>query len=233
MKYFSIKVSTLLLLIFFSANYSFSQNTVTQTKESQSKIDPDKAFQMLKDGNKRFVDGKMIKRDYHDQVKETSEGQYPFAVIVSCMDSRVPPETVFDQGIGDIFVIRVAGNVVDEDVLGSLEYACKVVGVKLIIVLGHTSCGAVKGACDNAKLGNLTQLLSKIMPAVDSTQTTGVRSSKNHDFVEEVAELNVNNQIEIIRKPGTVVGDMISKSEVGIVGAMYDVETGKVQFYVN
>jgi len=232
MKYFSKKLTLFLILLFLSANYSFSQNTITQTKESQTKIDPDKAFQMLKDGNKRFVDGKMIKRDLHEQVKETSEAQFPYAVILSCMDSRVPPETIFDQGIGDIFVIRVAGNVIDEDVLGSLEYACKVVGVKLIIVLGHTHCGAVKGACDDVKMGNLTELLSKIKPAVDSTQTTGVRSSKNHEFVEEVAELNVNNQAEIIRKPGTIVGEMISKSEVGIVGAMYDVETGKVQFYV-
>lgn len=231
MKVFA-KSAVLFFILFLSVNFSYSQDAVTQTKESQSKIDVDKAFDMLKQGNQRFVDGTQLKRDYHDQVKKTSSGQYPFAVILSCMDSRVPPELVFDEGIGDIFVIRVAGNVIDEDVLGSLEYACKVVGVKLIVVLGHTSCGAVKGACDDVKLGNLTQLVAKIKPAVDHTETTGERTSKNHEFVDEVGEHNVNDQVEKIKQTGTILGDMISKSEVGIVGAMYDVETGKVQFHV-
>jgi carbonic anhydrase len=217
-------------VLFYFAGSSYAQDAVTQTKESQSKIDPDKALDMLKQGNQRFVDGTELKRDYKDQVKKTSSSQYPFAVIVSCMDSRVPPELIFDQGIGDIFVIRVAGNVADDDVLGSLEYACKVVGVKLIVVLGHTSCGAVKGACDDVKMGNLTQLVAKIKPAVDRTQTTGDRSSKNHEFVDEAADHNVSDQIDKIKQASTILSDMISKNEIGIVGGMYDVETGKVKF---
>ncbi len=218
-------------ILFASVNGLYSQNVETQTKESQSKIDPQKALDMLKQGNQRFIDGTQLKRDYKDQVNITSSGQYPFAVILSCMDSRVPPELVFDQGIGDIFVIRVAGNVVDDDALGSLEYACKVVSVKLIVVLGHTNCGAVKGACDDVKMGNLTQLVAKIKPSVDKTETAGERSSKNHQFVDDVSENNVGDQVEIIKKPGTIVGDMISKNDVAIVGAMYDVESGKVTFY--
>ena len=223
----------LFFILLFCISNAFSQDTITQTKESQAKMDPVKALDMLIQGNQRFVDGTELKRDYKDQVKQTSSGQYPYAVILSCMDSRVPPETVFDQGIGDIFVIRVAGNVVDEDALGSLEYACKVVGVKLIVVLGHTSCGAVKGACDDVKMGNLTQLVAKIKPAVDRTQTTGDRSSKNHEFVDEAADHNVSDQIDKIKQASTILSDMISKNQIGIVGGMYDVETGKVNFDVH
>ncbi|HET7152977.1 MAG TPA: carbonic anhydrase, partial [Candidatus Kapabacteria bacterium] len=168
------------------------EKAVTQTHETQSAITPAQALQLLKDGNKRFHTGKMMHRDLPEQVKETAKHQYPFAAVVSCMDSRTSSELVFDQGIGDIFSIRVAGNVINKDVLGSLEYAAKVTGVKLILVIGHTQCGAIKGACDNVKLGNLTELLDKIKPAIDAVpQTVQPRTSKNHAFVEDVSEMNV------------------------------------------
>lgn len=228
------KVLTLFLLLLLSANVSYSQKAVTQTKETQAALNSDKVLEMLKDGNKRFLEGKELVRDYKEQIETTGHGQYPYAVILCCMDSRVAPEIVFDQGIGDIFTIRVAGNVIDDDVLGGMEYACKVVGVKLIVVLGHTSCGAVKGACDDVKLGNLTQLVAKIKPAVDVTETKGERNSKNHEFVDDAAGHNVNNQVDqLVHAKGTILGDMISNHEVGIVGGMYDVETGKVTFYTN
>ncbi|MEM8909520.1 MAG: carbonic anhydrase family protein [Bacteroidota bacterium] len=165
----------------------------TQTAESQAQIDPAAAVALLKAGNKRFVEGQPVHRELHAQVQQTANGQYPYAAIVSCIDSRIPTEVVFDQGIGDIFNARIAGNFVNEDILGSLEFACKLAGSKVIVVMGHTSCGAVKGACDHAQLGNLTQMLDKIMPAVNAIETAeGVdRSSKNLDFVNRVSAKNV------------------------------------------
>ena len=164
---------------------------MTQTAESQAQITPSIAVQMLRDGNARFVEGQPLNRDWSSQVKQTSTGQYPFAAIVSCIDSRIPTEVVFDQGIGDIFNARIAGNFVNADILGSLEFACKLAGSKVIVVMGHTSCGAVKGACDHAELGNLTQMLDKIMPAVNAIETPeGTdRSSKNLEFVNKVAAI--------------------------------------------
>ncbi len=231
MKFF-FKCGVLSLILFLAVKFSNSQETMIQNKEMQSQIDADKAFDMLKQGNKRFVAGNPLNLDYKAQIKQAASGQYPFAVILSCMDSRVPTEMIFDQGMGDIFVIRVGGNVVDDDVLGSLEFACKVAGAKLIVVMGHTNCGAIQGACDDVKLGSLTQLIAKIKPSVDKTEATGERNSKNKDFVNDVSEQNVNDQVDYIRRPGTILGDMISKGEIGLVGAMYDIETGKVQFYV-
>ena len=204
-----------------------------QTAESQAAISPGKAVQMLKEGNDRFVKGDTADRDLHEQVKQTSSGQYPFASIVSCIDSRIPTEIVFDQGIGDIFNARIAGNFVNEDILGSLEFACKLAGSKVIVVMGHTSCGAVKGACDHAKLGNLTQMLDKIMPAVDAVETSPGedRSSGNIEFVNRVARKNVELTIEEIKKKSPVLKEMYDNGEIDIAGAMYDVNSGAVSFH--
>ncbi len=204
------------------------------SKEVQAQITPERALQMLKDGNARFVSGKMQKRDLKAQVKATGrDGQYPFASVVSCIDSRAAPSLVFDQGIGDLFTARVAGNFVNEDILGSLEYASRVAGSKLIVILGHTHCGAIKGACDNAKLGNLTQLLDKLRPAVDATPNIGGadRSSHNHGFVDAVAETNVRMTVNEVLKRSAVLREMAAKGEIKVVGAMLDVETGEIRFY--
>jgi len=207
-------------------------NEITQTPESQATINPQIALQLLAEGNKRFLNGNVHNRNLHQQVKDTATGQYPFATVVSCIDSRIPTEVIFDQGIGDIFNARVAGNFINEDILGSLEFACKLAGSKVIVIMGHTSCGAVKGACDHAKLGNLTQMLDKIMPAVDAVKTApGVeRNSSNLDFVNEVAKKNVELTIENVIAQSSVLNEMIQKGEIEIVGAMYDVKSGAVSF---
>ncbi len=207
-------------------------NAIAQTQETQKSITPKIAIEMLKKGNERFLSNTSINRSYLSQVGDTSKGQYPFAVVLSCIDSRVPTEIIFDQGIGDLFNACVAGNFVNEDILGSMEFACKLAGVKLIVVLGHTSCGAVKGACDSAKLGNLTQLLDKIKPAVDATESdeNKDRSSKNLDFVNKVAEKNVHFAVNDIVDQSPVLHEMYKQKEIEIVSAMYDVKTGKVKF---
>lgn len=210
-----------------------SKNTaITQNKESQMAITPQSAVQLLKEGNLRFREQRFLERDFQFQVNTTATGQYPFAAIVSCIDSRIPTEIVFDQGIGDIFNARIAGNFINEDILGSLEFACKLAGSKLIVIMGHTSCGAVKGACDDAKLGNLTQMLGKIKPAIEITKTeTGEqRNSGNIDFVNRVAVANVKLTIDAIRLRSAVLNEMEENGEIGIVGAMYDVKTGSVNF---
>ncbi len=208
-------------------------NTITQTKETQSLIHPSVALDLLKAGNDRFVTNRPLNRNLNAQVTETTSGQYPFACILSCIDSRIPTEIVFDQGIGDVFNARVAGNFVNEDILGSMEFACKLAGSKIIVVMGHTSCGAVKGACDHAELGNLTQMLDKIQPAVSAvaTEPGEVRSSKNLAFVNAVAHENVLQTIEAIRVKSEVLNNMEIAGEISIVGAMYSVETGKVEFF--
>ncbi len=203
------------------------------TKETQAALNPKSAITLLKEGNQRFVDNNKADRDLLDQVKDTTSGQYPFATILSCIDSRVSAELVFDQGVGDIFSARVAGNIVNEDILGSMEFACKLAGTKVIVVLGHTSCGAVKGACDDAKMGNLTTLLHKIKPAVRGvSQPTdeSKRNSKNIEFVNNVAEKNVQLTIEDIRSLSPVLKEMEENGEIAIVGAMYDISDGKVHF---
>ncbi len=204
----------------------------THTKESQSVVSPSTALQLLKDGNQRFLGKSTISRSFDEQIKLTSTGQYPFAAVVSCIDSRIPTEIVFDQGIGDIFNARIAGNFVNEDILGSLEFACKLAGSKLIVIMGHTSCGAVKGACDDAKLGNLTNMLAKIRPAVDAVKTEegADRSSKNIQFVNKVAKVNVQKTIENLLDGSQVLKEMQDNGEIQIVGAMYDVGSGKVEF---
>jgi len=207
-------------------------NQIVQTPDTQAKISPSIAVELLKAGNSRFVEGKPLERDLHNQIKQTASGQYPFAAIVSCIDSRIPTEVVFDQGVGDIFNARIAGNFINEDILGSLEFACKLAGSKVIVIMGHTSCGAVKGACDHAKLGNLTQMLDKIMPAVDaiSTPEGTDRSSANIDFVNKVSTKNVELTIENVKAKSDVLNEMYQKGEIDIVGAMYDVKTGMVNF---
>ncbi|MFT7617818.1 MAG: carbonic anhydrase [Planctomycetota bacterium] len=200
----------------------------TQTQETQDNLTPKKAHEILVEGNKRFAQNLKAQRNLKDQVLETSAGQFPFAVILSCIDSRVPAELVFDQGIGDIFSVRVAGNVVNEDVLGSMEYACKVAGSKIVVVMGHKKCGAVTAACDHVELGNITALLSKIQPAVDAI---GVGEGETcPKVVEEVALENVNNSIARIRQESPILAEMEKTGQIEIVGAMYDVDDGEVDF---
>ena len=197
----------------------------TITKEIQDSISPERAIEMLKEGNQRFLENKKIQRDLHTQVKETSGGQHPYAVVLSCIDSRVPVELAFDQGIGDIFSARVAGNIINEDVLGSIEYACGVAGSKAILVLGHTKCGAVTAACKGVELGNITALLSKVKPAIKEVQdrTGGIE-------VEEVTKSNVNQSIKEISEKSSLLADLVNEGKVKIVGAVYHVEDGTVTF---
>ena len=186
---------------------------------------------MLEKGNQRFVSGDALDRNLLAQVQQTSKGQFPFAAIVGCLDSRIPPEMVFDQGIGDLFVARVAGNFVNDDILGSLEFATKLAGAKLIVVMGHSECGAVRGACDAAQLGLLTSTLANINPAVETVEGDySPRSSKNAKFVQAVAEMNVQLTMQKLRARSVVLREMIDAKEIGLVGAMYDVGTGKVTF---
>ncbi|MDO6595722.1 carbonic anhydrase family protein [Oceanihabitans sp. 2_MG-2023] len=204
------------------------------TKETQSTMTPDKSLQYLKEGNQRFQDNLKANRNLLEQVNDTSEGQFPFATILSCIDSRVSAELVFDQGLGDVFSVRIAGNFVNEDILGSMEFACKLAGTKLIVVLGHTSCGAVKGACDHAKMGNLTKLIEKIDPAVKAVtepKDESLRNSKNLAFVDEVSKKNVELTIDRIHAESPILTEMEKNGEIKIVGAMYDINTGAVNFY--
>ena len=202
----------------------------TQTKETQTHLTPATALDILKKGNERFVNNLKANRDLLKQVNETSDGQHPFAVILSCIDSRTSAELIFDQGLGDIFSVRIAGNCVNEDILGSMEFACKVAGAKLVLVLGHTRCGAVKGACDDVRMGNLTVLLNKIRPAVDDTRTLGERNSSNDVFVESVAMRNVELAMEQITQRSPILKELLNAGAVGIAGGMYDVQTGVVDF---
>ena len=204
------------------------------TKITQGKMTPKSAMEELVNGNKRFVESQKVNRDLLKQVEQTSTGQFPFATILSCIDSRVSSELIFDQGIGDIFSVRIAGNFVNEDILGSMELACKLAGTKLIVVLGHTSCGAVKGACDHARLGNLTTLINKIEPAVEAVtepKDESIRNSSNIEFVNEVAKKNVYMTIDNIRNSSEVLKAMEDAGEIDIIGGMYDIKTGEVSFY--
>ncbi len=203
------------------------------TKEKQAKITPEIALKLLKDGNKRFTNNLQLKRDTLQHVKDTSFGQFPFATILSCIDSRGSSELIFDKGIGDIFSIRIAGNFVNEDILGSIEFACKLAGAKLVLVLGHTACGAIKGACDHARLGNLTALINKIEPAVEAVtepKDTTLRNSSNATFVDAVAKKNVEMTIDAIRNSSSILAEMEREGSIKIVGGMYDIKTGKVHF---
>ena len=206
----------------------------TLNKISQANITPKQALELLKAGNARFVDNLRINRNLLQQVNETSDGQWPMAAIVSCMDSRTSAELVFDQGLGDIFSIRLAGAVITDEVLGSLEYACKAAGSKFIVVLGHTKCGAIKGACDHVELGNLSALLGKITPAVFAEKTIrDNRNSHNHAFVDAVTRIHTERSVQAVLEQSVILRDMIFKGEVGIIGAVYDVEAGVVTFLDN
>ena len=200
----------------------------TQTKHIQENLTPKDAHRILVEGNQRFVQNVKAQRNLKDQVFETSEGQYPFAVVLSCIDSRVPAELVFDQGIGDIFSTRVAGNIINEDILGSMEYACKVAGSKIVVVMGHTKCGAVTAACQHVELGNITALLNKIKPAI--ANVTSKKEAMNSSEIEEVAIKNVHLSISRIKQESHILAEMEKNEEIEIVGAMYNVATGKVEF---
>jgi carbonic anhydrase len=204
------------------------------TKETQDLMTPSLALNALKDGNERFLKGNQVTRNLNAQVDETSGGQFPFATVLHCIDSRVSAEHVFDQGIGDLFSIRIAGNFVNEDILGSMEFACKLAGTKVLVVLGHTACGAIKGACDHARLGNLTALINKLEPAVeavDSPVKADLRNSSNIDFVNAVAAKNVLMTIDNIRSQSPILKEMEADGTIQIVGGMYDIATGNVNFY--
>lgn len=202
------------------------------TKETQENLTPRMALEILKEGNARFMKNLKAQRDLLGQVNATRDGQWPFAIILSCIDSRTSAELIFDQGLGDIFSVRIAGNIVNTDIIGSMEFACKVAGSKLILVLGHTNCGAVKGACDHVEMGNLTELLSKLQPAVyQETSSKENRTSTNKEFVENVATINVKRSVEQIIERSYILEQMLEKGEIGVVGAMYSVKTGKVNFF--
>ncbi|MEQ1635151.1 MAG: carbonic anhydrase family protein [Methylococcales bacterium] len=204
----------------------------TLTKEMQAAITPTKALELLNDGNKRFVNNLKVNRNLLEQVNETSDGQHPFAVILSCIDSRTSAELIFDQGLGDIFSIRIAGNIINTDILGSMEFACKVAGSKIIVVLGHSKCGAIKGACDNIQMGNLSALLSKIQPAIyEETSETENRNSANSHFVDKVSAINVRHSIHAIKERSPILKEMITNGEIALVGGNYDITSGIVEFY--
>jgi carbonic anhydrase len=203
----------------------------TLTKEMQDAITPESAILLLKEGNERFRKNLKANRNLLQQANETSDGQHPFAVVLSCIDSRTSAELIFDQGLGDIFSVRIAGNILNEDILGSMEFACKVSGSKIIVVLGHSKCGAIQGACDHVEMGNLTALLAKIQPAIANEDTiTENRSSNNTEFVERVTRLNVKMVMQDIVKRSPILKEMVDKNEIKIIGGIHDLTTGKVTF---
>lgn len=240
LRIYSVAVATML----FSCNQGAIRETTiskpgevkqvvahVMTKEEQLKLTPDQVLQEFIDGNNRFQSGTTTIRNHSEQVKKSAPGQYPKAVVLSCLDSRVPVEDVFDQGLGDIFVGRVAGNFVNEDLLGSIEFACKVAGAKLVLVMGHQHCGAVKGAIDDVKLGNITAMLAKIKPAVKMSQDFGGdKTSKNDQFVKYVSENNVKYAMQQIRKKSPILKEMEDKGEIKIVGAFYRLTDGTLEF---
>jgi len=204
------------------------------TFETQATITPARALELLKEGNLRFINNLRVNRNLLQQANDTRDGQWPFATIVSCMDSRTSAELIFDQGLGDVFSVRIAGNVVNTDVVGSLEFACQIAGSRLIVVLGHTSCGAIKGACDHVELGNLTELLSKIQPAVyeeSQTHDAARRNSANPAFVEQVADLNVRRSVRTILNRSYILEHLIEAGKVAIIGGKHDLATGQVAFF--
>lgn len=216
--------------LFATNALAVGQDCAIFTPERQKAVSPDEAIERLKAGNDRFLAGSSINCDLMAQVRETASGQAPFAAILGCIDSRVPPELVFDQRIGDVFCARIAGNFVDTDILGSLEFATKVVGARAIVVLGHSSCGAIKGAIDDVKLGNLTAMLANIRPAVDAVKSEGERTSANHEFVQAVAEENVHRGVAQLAERSEVLAGLVAEGQLRIVPAMHDLETGRVTF---
>lgn len=204
----------------------------TLTKEMQEAITPAIALHLLQEGNKRFVSNLKINRNLLQQANETSDGQHPFAIILSCIDSRTSVELIFDQGLGDVFSVRIAGTIINEDILGSMEFACKLAGAKIIVVLGHSRCGAIKGACDHVEMGNLTALLNKIQNSVCAEKSIlKNRSSNNEEFVEKVTRLNTQKTVQAVMERSPILKEMIEKGECGIIGGYHDITTGEVTFY--
>ena len=233
MDFQKICLTLLALFLFNTLLFAEDASTYTQSAEKLKLMTPETALKLLKEGNGRFVSGSMKNRNFLQQAKLTKKGQHPFAFILSCMDSRGSPELIFDQGIGDIFAGRVAGNVIDKDQLGGMEYATQVMGSHIIVVMGHTACGAVKGACDDVKLGNLTQLVNKITPAVKTVKKDSHASALDcNDMknVNAIARQNVLNMVQEIKNESPVVKNLIAQKQVMIVGAMYDLATGRVTF---
>jgi len=204
----------------------------THTKETQEGLTPEHALDILKEGNGRFVNNIKTHRNLLEQVNETKSGQFPFAAILSCIDSRTSAELIFDQGLGDVFSIRIAGNILNDDILGSMEFACKIAGSKLIVVLGHTKCGAIEGACDHIELGHITTLLNKVKPAIEiEKETTSDRNSKNKKFVENVTVNNVTLTVQKVKEQSPLLREMEQSGKIKIIGGLYDLETGIVRFY--
>lgn len=204
----------------------------TLTKEMQEAITPTIALYLLQEGNKRFVNNLKINRNLLQQANETSDGQHPFAIILSCIDSRTSVELIFDQGLGDVFSARIAGTIINEDILGSMEFACKVAGARIIVVLGHSKCGAIRGACDHVEMGNLTALLSKIQTAVSAEKTIlENRTSSNEEFVEKVTTINIQRAVHAVMERSPILKELIEKGECGIIGGHHDISTGEVIFY--
>jgi carbonic anhydrase len=204
------------------------------TKETQASTTPHRALELLKEGNARFVNNLKANRDLLRQANETRDGQWPFATVLSCIDSRTSAELIFDQGLGDIFSIRIAGNIINTDILGSMEFACNLAGSKLLVVLGHSSCGAIKGACDHVEMGNLTELLAKLQPAVYQERTVvepSARTAKNKDFVENVARINVLRSVRAVVERSFLLEQLVEAGKIGVVGGMHNLETGLVEFY--
>src|ERR1035437_3179986 len=205
---------------------------ITHTKETQNDLTPELALERLKEGNDRFVNNIKAHRNLLQQVNETSSGQFPFATILSCIDSRTSAELIFDQGLGDVFSIRIAGNILNEDILGSMEFACKISGSKLIIVLGHTKCGAIEGACNNIVLGNITALLNKIKPAIEQeTETKTERNVNNESFLKNVTVNNVFITVKKIKEQSSILHSMEQTKQIKIIGGLHDIDTGQVFFY--
>ena len=237
----TLRIFLLLFVFVVTANYAIAQETPPEgerdltaalTAETQATLTPESVIQLLKDGNQRFLDEEPLERNFLRQVRNTAEGQYPMAAILGCIDSRVPHEIVFDKGVGDVFSARVAGNFVNTDMLGSLEFAAAVAGSKVIVVLGHTECGAVKGACDNVELGNLTSTLANLAPAVYGIEgVEGERTSKNKEFVQAVAQENVEITVQNIVDRSPVLRGLVESGDLIVVGAMHDVTSGEVMFY--
>lgn len=203
----------------------------THSRETQATVNAERALQFLREGNERFVQNLRAHRNLLEQVNDTREGQWPFATILSCIDSRTSAELIFDQGLGDIMSVRIAGSIVNEDILGSMEFSCKVAGSRLVVVLGHSNCGAIKGACDHVQLGNLSTLLNKIQPSVYFEKSVRQnRTSKNALFVERVAEIQVRRSVEAVVERSVVLREMVERGEIGLIGAMYSVDSGRVEF---
>lgn len=227
---------TILCAVIIPSHADTPEKTVPLAKVTsatkQGNMTPLQALDKLKQGNQRFLDNKLIKRDYLAQAKNASYGQFPWAVVLNCMDSRSVPEFIFDQGLADLFTLRVAGNIVNNDILGSMEYATDVVGARLIVVMGHTSCGAVSGACDDVKLGHLTDVLDKIKPVVAPTQKeTGISDCKNPKLIDAIAKDNALHVAYDILDKSSIIRGLVEKEQIGIVTAMHDIKTGEVTFY--